>query len=470
MIGTERERLNRSENAQVEDLGDSTPRASVFDTIFACSALVVYGGAFIAPLRVLRGVGPQLVGESEPVMATCQTIILLVLLFVMTIRWQRFLSSLKMVVPYIVIVAVCITSMLWSDHPLSTLRRGVTLGICVMFGVYCFDTFGLRRLIQMLSFVAISLAIFSLLAYFAMPEIGREQAAEYNDAMRGVFAQKNGMAEFMLLGIVCRSYFFIENRRLVPFCFSVALLYICIILGHSVTSLLIATIVLVTTGWVVVRDKPRVRLAFGFVALSGCLLLVSGLLLMPDQMFNVLGRDETLTGRLPLWGLVISAIADRPLLGHGYSGFWDADSIDVQYLWQRAGWVAPDSHNGYLDIMLQIGLLGIGLYAWLWARILLLGFRAWRSGSLPTTAWIILFMMINLMVNLDEGPLPWADEFTAAGPSALIALERWNKCHGRDGVLSRQRRFTQQQFVRQVTPVQTNGAAAQSGHGIYGDG
>jgi O-antigen ligase len=403
-------------------------------------------------------------------MAACQTIILLVLLVVMTMRWQRFLSSLKMVVPYIVIIAICIMSTLWSDHPLSTLRRGVTLGICVMFGVYCYDAFGLRRLIHILSFVAMSLAVLSLLAYFVMPQIGREQAIEYNDAMRGVFAQKNGMAEYMLLGIVCRSYIFIENMRLVPFCLSVALLYSCIVLAHSVTSLLIATIVLITTVWLVVRDKPRVRLAFGFAASSTFLLLISGIVLMPDQMFEALGRDETLTGRLPLWNLVISAIAERPLLGHGYSGFWDANSIDVQYLWQRAGWMAPDSHNGYLDIMLQIGVLGIALYGWLWVRVLRLGWKAWQSGTLPIAAWIILFMMVNLMVNLDEGPLPWADEFTAAGPAVLITLERWNKSHWRSGLQGGQRGLTQQQPVQQVTSVRTKSAAAQSGHGIYGNG
>jgi len=439
-------------------------KTSLFDTIFASSALVLYGGAIISPLRILRGLGQQQIGESEPVMATCQALILVILIITMTLRRRRILPLLGLITPYLLIVAVCIGSTLWSDHPLSTLRRGSTLAICVMFGVYCYDAFGLRKLVTIISAVAISLSVVSLLAFFALPQVGQEQAIEYGGAMRGVFAQKNGMAEYMLLGIVCCSYKVIETKQTIRFFFSVTLLYACIILGQSVTSLLIATLVLVMTGWLVARKAPRARLIFAFAVSSFFIIFIAALVLAPDQVFQLLGRDQTLTGRLPLWRLVISAIAERPLLGHGYSGFWDANSIEVQYLWQRAGWVAPDSHNGYLDIVLQIGVFGIVLYGWLWVRILRLGWKASRSGTLPIAAWILLFMVINLLVNLDEGPLPWADEFTAAGPAALITLELWNMRYRRStGSTGRSRAILDPHLMRAVIPMRTAGRLAAAG-------
>lgn len=426
-------RRSDSNNPSGTDAATGEWKGSRLDVAFGCFALMLYAGAMITPLRVLRGVGPQQLGESEPVMAAGQFLILCVLVCVVTKRWRRILPLLRFITPYFLIVSLCIASSLWSEYPLSTLRRSITLGVCIMFGVYCYEAFGLSRLIHMVSGVAMFLGVLSLIVYFVAPKIGQEPNVDiYGTAMRGVFSQKNGMAGFMLLGIVCVSYRAIDQRRLTTFVLSALLLYVCIALGRSVSALLIATVILVLTGWLLLREKPHACAMFTFIGSSVTAVLIAGLILMPDEMLQLLGRDASLTGRLPLWRQVIATIADRPLLGYGYSGFWNAGSLDVQYLWQRAGWMAPDSHNGYLDVMLQTGVLGILLYVWLWTRIIRLALKAWYSGTLPVAIWVLLLMLTNVLVNLDEGPLPWADDFTAVGVSALISVEVWNQRRQRD--------------------------------------
>jgi len=397
------------------------------DTCFAYFGLVLYGGAIVTPLRDLRGAGPQQIGESEPVMAVSQFLILGILVCVVAGRWRRIMPLLRYMTPYFFIIGLCFASSVWSEYPLATVRRTVTLGVCVMFGIYCYDAFGISALIRMISRVAIFLGVLSIVVFLAAPSIGHNPTPEYPDAMRGVFSQKNGLADFMLLGIACCCYRFFENRHRLSLICSTLLLLLCIVMSFSVSSLMIATIVLVATIWLLLRARPNARLMFAFFSLSVCSVIIAGFLLVPNDLFQMMGRDASLTGRLPLWQVVLETIQSRPFLGYGYSGFWNADSIDVLYLWQRAGWPAPDSHNGYLDIVLQVGIVGLALYGWLWIQIIRLAIRANRAGTLPVVTWILLFMLINVLVNLDEGPLPWADDFTAMAPAALLSVSIWEE-------------------------------------------
>ena len=99
----------------------------------------------------------------------------------------------------------------------------------------------------------------------------------------------------------------------------------------------------------------------------------------------------------------------------------------VQYIWWVLDWQAPSAHNGYLDICLQIGVVGVALYLWVWGKTIILSLRASASGGPPEAKWILLFMLINVLLNLDEGPLPYPDQFTVMMPGAILLLEQWRQ-------------------------------------------
>ena len=184
---------------------------------------------------------------------------------------------------------------------------------------------------------------------------------------------------------------------------------------------------LFTTAFMAARRAPRIRLLLGFgagwVALS---VAVVGLV-APGLVFALLGRDTSLTGRGPLWHEVVHVIAQRPLLGHGYAGFWNEDSREVLYLWLRAGWRAPDSHNGYLDVMVQLGIVGLLAYLAMWGRVAAGAAASLRAGTLRESRWLVLFMLINVVLNLDEGPMPFANGFSLLMPGALLSVAAWRE-------------------------------------------
>jgi O-antigen ligase len=407
----------------------ATPGQRFFDKfqrVYAVFAIMIYEGAFTSSLRYLRGGGQLLPGETDVVSTVFQAIILSVLCWMWWLRRRYLIQVMRGIFPYLLILLLCAISALWSDYQFPTLRRSVTLSSSVFFGAYLYLAFGVRGTLELVGRATVILAVLSRVVLVAVPTVGHETAQGYEGAMRGVFAQKNSLGLAMLLAVSCYVYQLIDNPKSVigPMARLVLLLF-CIVLSRSATSLVIAVLVMAVGAvfWSAGDWRRRVIVLYA-LAVGFCLITLLALV-DTGQLLGYLERDASFTGRLPLWDASLQAALQRPWLGYGYSGFWNQDSPMVQYIWAAIDWQAPSAHNGYLDIMLQIGLVGLVLYAWVWSSIVVFSLWAWREGSLPEARWILLFMLINVLLNLDEGPLPYPDQFTVLMPGAILLLRNW---------------------------------------------
>ena len=82
------------------------------------------------------------------------------------------------------------------------------------------------------------------------------------------------------------------------------------------------------------------------------IVILFGTLLLPT-VTSFLGREESLTGRTLIWQSILDVASRNYLLGVGYGGFWGFENqITSEYR-------VDQSHNGYLEIYLQIGMVGI---------------------------------------------------------------------------------------------------------------
>ena len=393
--------------------------------VYAFVGLVYYEQGIIQALRAARGADALKPGEADPVSSITQVVILAILLLILLVRRRDYLPLGRHVAPFCVVLLLALASVCWSDNPLPTIRRATSLASCVLFGLYLGRTYGLRGAIAMAGRCAVFLGVLSVAAFVAVPKVGRETALGYENAMRGVFSQKNPMAECMLLGVSCYCYRLLDEGAKLKHLAALLLLLVCIALGRSATSLGIAVLVLMATCFMATGTWPRLRLMLCFGVGWAVLAVVMLAIVAPDMMMALSGRDATLTGRGPLWHEVLHVIAQRPLLGHGYAGFWNGESRDVRYLWLRAGWEAPDSHNGYLDVLVELGVAGLAAFVFMWGRVIVRGVQSVRAGSLREARWVVLFMLINVVLNLDEGPMPYPNGFTMMMPAALLALGVW---------------------------------------------
>jgi O-antigen ligase len=70
----------------------------------------------------------------------------------------------------------------------------------------------------------------------------------------------------------------------------------------------------------------------------------------------------------------------RPLAGYGFESFWTGDHIrDIS---AQEGWTVPISHNGFIELMLGVGVVGLTLYLYQLAstwRMLRRSYKATRD-------------------------------------------------------------------------------------------
>jgi exopolysaccharide production protein ExoQ len=249
------------------------------------------------------------------------------------------------------------------------------------------------------------LALASLATGLIAPEYGIESGFN-GGAWRGVFTTKNVLGEMMLLAFVVFGVLVpgAGRLRILPIAWAV-LAIVLIALSKATAALLIIPVLVITIPVVLAFRKNNAVAAL----ILCCLLAISAgasvLIVERDAVLSVLGKDATMTGRTVLWTQVASHISDRPLLGHGYGAFWEATSAASERVRAAVGWDTPHSHNGLLDVSLDLGLVG--------ALSLLAGFavalkRAWSGLRARATAdgvWAMAFLVMLFLGNITESSI-----------------------------------------------------------------
>jgi len=131
-----------------------------------------------------------------------------------------------------------------------------------------------------------------------------------------------------------------------------------------------------------------------------CLVLLMLYLVLPAEMLEGIVRREswdTLQGRTGLWGLLLNSDSINLLRGAGYGAFWDVDSIS--YVEEVLGWAAPAAHNGFLDVLLNTGAIGL---AFVLSLLVQFAVRVHRRAG-PYRPYFYAFLVFLFVQNLTQG-------------------------------------------------------------------
>jgi len=262
-----------------------------------------------------------------------------------------------------VLIGLCYASKWWSIDPSVTSRRSLALAFTILFGLYLGARYRGRDLTQIVGGTFAVLAIGSIAAALFYPTMGVHHDINAG-AWRGLWHEKNQMAAQMTFGFVacCASAFIVpERRRLWIVC--AVLIFFLILMSRSKTSLL-ASLLALGAMPVLSALKRGGILGVLFVWGAATLSLIGGAIfyLMPEAVFKALGKDPTLTGRTEIWESLLRLSEKRPWLGYGYKAFWGPDSIPNQIVKKETHWDVPSAHNGWLDLLVQLGWLGVILF------------------------------------------------------------------------------------------------------------
>ena len=118
------------------------------------------------------------------------------------------------------------------------------------------------------------------------------------------------------------------------------------------------------------RARTGVYLGLAAIAAAGILVVT----VFSNVFLALFGKSEDLTGRLGIWDTVIGLASERPWFGWGYSSPWIPWVEPFDDLIVRRGVLQLHAHNAWLDVWLQLGVVGVALFA---AVIVSMLWRTW---------------------------------------------------------------------------------------------
>jgi exopolysaccharide production protein ExoQ len=110
------------------------------------------------------------------------------------------------------------------------------------------------------------------------------------------------------------------------------------------------------------RAGPRHRRP---VYITAAALVVVGAALavvFASRIPTLLGKSEDLTGRLGIWDQVIGLAQQRPVFGWGWVSYWAPWVKPFDGLAVRNGVQYLQAHNAWLDVWLQLGIVGLVVF------------------------------------------------------------------------------------------------------------
>jgi len=350
--------------------------------------------------------------------------LVLILLAIVTLtlrsfKWGDFLAHNFVLT---VLLAYALVSVSWSDFPLVAFKRWVRdLGDYLVILIVLSDPRpmeAVRALLRRLFYISITLSIL-LIKYY--PNIGKEYSYYTGAAMFvGPTSGKN------MLGVLCliSGVFFFwdtvtrwpdrkERRTKKILLLNIAFIAMTLwqlSLANSATSrvcLVIAWLAISAAHSSFVNRHPNFLKAV--IPMCFCLYVILALGFdVNGQLAEAVGRDPTLTGRTNIWDAVLRTHTN-PVIGTGYESFWLGPRLFQ--VWQQAGIGIQEAHNGFLEVYLDLGLIGVVLLC----SFLIASYRTICKrltppsslASLSLALWVVVLFFNMTEAAAFKGQLMW---------------------------------------------------------------
>lgn len=316
-----------------------------------------------------------------------------------------------------VMVAFCLLSLLsclWSVSPETSLMEAVNLAVtcaCAFAAVVHLDV---ERQLKAFTCALLVVAAGSLLVCVALPGIG-VMSVEFPGAWRGLFIHKNVLGRTMSFAAVCGIVSVLHGRNSLAGAALVALSVLLVMKSQSKTALVLVLLLLTVLPvlWLLQR-QPRVFRGIAAVLLLlagvgiGCEAAFGSLLFaitdMAEAAAHSIGKNLSITGRDFIWRICFDAISQQPMLGYGHHAFWVYPG-PVGWVWQSTNWRTPHAHNGYIELMLGLGITGMILFAGMLLTAVKRALQQVSHAATWAACWPLLTVFFILLSACNESLL-----------------------------------------------------------------
>jgi exopolysaccharide production protein ExoQ len=309
--------------------------------------------------------------EGNPLDRTIFAVLILLAVGILMSRsfnWSDFFARNFFLTAFLLFALI---SVFWSDFSFVSLKRWFRdLGAYLVILVALSDPRPVEAVSTLIRRLCYLLVPISLLLIKYYPQFGKEY-----DFWIGTSVFVGATTSKNMLGVLCLVsgiYFFWDTvtrwpdrrERLTRRTIALNVLFIgmtlwLLHLADSATSrvcLMLGCLVIAAANRKSIKRNPFLLK----VAIPACLILYMVLQFgfgINGAVAGLVGRNSTFTGRTELWSILLG-MHTNVLLGTGYESFWLGPRL--QMIWAKFA-VVNEAHNGYLEIYINLGLIGLSL-------------------------------------------------------------------------------------------------------------
>jgi O-antigen ligase len=346
------------------------------------------------------------------------------LLFALAVTRLRVFQDLRQILllPFgmVLLLAWCWLSLCWAVEPGITLRRLALITIIIWTLFLCVEHAGYELTFRM---IRIILAVTLVLNFLSIPlmrqaihRVGDPANPDIVGSWRGILGQKNFTGAVCALTVLV----YLFSGRNLPNWFRwsvIAGAAFFLWMSESKTSIGMLLVSLLI-GWTYLTFGTRHRrLLIPIVAAVG----IACAIIARDYLFPF--NPASLSGRAQIWLVLTNYVSDHAWLGSGFGSFWDIGTDSPVFHYTKT-WVAriASGHNGYLDLLAQLGVPGLLLT--IYAMVVVPTWTLLANTNIPTRQGALLTSCLFFCVghNFTESTILTTDFFVELFFLITIAL------------------------------------------------
>jgi exopolysaccharide production protein ExoQ len=341
------------------------------------------------------------IGTSNIVNQIAYTAIFFLSLLAMLPKIKTVLSIIFREKVFTFFIIWAFLSIIWSDYTFVSFKRwfqfftAYTVALTIMAHVDFSEI-----LLSKIRYLFYAYLLISIISIMIIPG-----AKDFYGIWRGIAPSKNHLGQAALLSALIVFYTVWTGRgikRIVAFLFF--LLALVLLIGSQSMTSQSTFLFIFFLGCVFYLDQYFKKLSLGrifsiIIIFSGTALFLALIFLAPDLLASLVGsagKDLTFTGRTELWRDILYETSNHWVLGAGYQGFWVVKNPSLLALYEIYVWLPNQAHNGYLDTLNELGIIGLTLFL----LIIFNYFRGMFNLQLPHYwKW---FVIAAVIINIQE--------------------------------------------------------------------
>ena len=376
-------------------------KISYLENIFIVISLFFFSQSFF---QIILGSDADSPDKDSLLLRTVFQLIYLITFTILGLRWKKTYFAFKKNKWLLLLTALAVISVSWSSIPDISFRKTVALVGSTLFGIYFGSHHSFTKQMKILGCTfGLSIILNFFFAIF-LPQYGVMNTEAIVGAWQGIYPHKNNLGASMFISFLAFHALANTFKQYRPIFYFAGILSIALIyLSESATALvgvLGTYIILETVKYLSLRSKIGVLLVLIFLTLVFLFQLI--FIINFKTFLDVNDKDITLSGRTILWSSLWEFIKLRFWLGYGYGSFFSASHEPTALLWQVHDWGPVHAHNGYVQLWLNIGILGcfgftLG-YLYNTAKALF----NYLTTKKYIFLWIFSFLFYTIFLNLTE--------------------------------------------------------------------